>query len=319
MQRPLDHVIFRTTAVQVGAFSCATYDPRFRDSGPTENHLVVFPRSAVWIRHAGSRAFVADPRLATIYNRGQEYTRTSLSPDGDRCDWFAVAPEVALDIARSLDQRVDDDPTRPFRHQFSACSSELYLRQRHLFLALRAGRVDPLVAEQRVMEIVDTSLREAYRDSPSRPERPRRSEDAQRDLVERARAAIAQRPTEKLTVAELARRLGTSPFHLCRVFRARTGLTLHAYRIEVRLRLLLEQLTTSSADLSRIAVELGFSSHSHMTALLRRRMGWTPRALRDFLTAESRGQRATWASADSAATSATNVARVRASPGLTAF
>lgn len=95
--RPLDRVIFKGPAAQVGSFTCAVNDPRFRDSGPTENHIVVFPRSGVWICHAGSRAFVADPHVVTIYNRGQEYTRGSLSAEGDRCDWFAVAPDVALE------------------------------------------------------------------------------------------------------------------------------------------------------------------------------------------------------------------------------
>jgi AraC-like DNA-binding protein len=317
--RLLDLVVFRSAAVQVGAFSCAVHDPRFRDSGPTKNHVIVFPRNAVWIRHAGSRPFVADPQLTTIYNRGQEYTRASVSPDGDRCDWFAVAPEIALDVARRLDPKVDDDPSRPFRHEFVACPSDLYLRQRRSFLALAAGRVDSLAAEQGVIEIVAAALAEGYRDSLAHIKHPRRSDEAQRDLVERARAEIARRVTERITVTELARDLGTSPYHLCRVFRARTGLTLHAYHLDVRLRLLLERLPTSAADLSRIAVELGFSSHSHMTAVLRRRTGRTPRALRELLTAEWRGQRAMCASAESAPTRATNVASVRRSPRLTAF
>jgi AraC-like DNA-binding protein len=311
MMRPLDHVIFQSPTVQVGAFTCAANDPRFRDSGPTQNQLVVFPRSAVWIKHAGSRAFVADARLATIYNRGPEYTRGSLSPEGDRCDWFAVVPEVALDIARAFDRRADDDPARPFRHQFGACSSELYLRQRRLFLRLSRGGVDPLEAEQAVLEVIASSLAEASGKRVSQGSGTRRGDEARRDLVERARAAIARGVTDRLTVATLARDLGTSAFHLCRVFRAGTGMTLHEYRLELRLRMLLDRLTTTSPELSRIALELGFASHSHMSALLRRRTGWTPSALRAHL--------ATWASAESAPTRATKVAKVRVSPSYSTF
>ncbi|NOT06869.1 MAG: helix-turn-helix transcriptional regulator, partial [Gemmatimonadales bacterium] len=81
-------------------------------------------------------------------------------------------------------------------------------------------------------------------------------------------------------VGTLARRLGVSPYHLCRVFREATGTTLHAYRLDLRLRAALEQLDLPGAPLSRLAHELGFSSHSHFTATLRRRFGTTPSAFR---------------------------------------
>lgn len=60
-------------------------------------------------------------------------------------------------------------------------------------------------------------------------------------------------------------------------------MTLHEYRLELRLRVLLERLAEPNAQLSRIAMELGFSSHSHLTATLRRRGGMTPSALRQLL------------------------------------
>jgi AraC-like DNA-binding protein len=282
--RPLDRVIYKGAGAQVGSFTCAPSDPRFRNSGPIENYVVVFPRNGVWIRHAGSRPFVADPQLSTIYNRGQEYTRESLSPDGDRCDWFAVSPTVAAEIARAFDKRAADNPERPFTREFAACPSDLYLRQRTLFLRLSRGRIDPFEAEEAVIGIVAEVIAHAQ-DIAHMPNEPRRTEEARRDLVERARAEIVAHVRRRVTVAALAERLRTSPFHLCRVFRARTGMTLHAYRLEVRQRMLLERLAEPAADLSRIAMELGFSSHSHLTATLRRRARITPSALRRVLAA----------------------------------
>jgi AraC family transcriptional regulator len=61
-------------------------------------------------------------------------------------------------------------------------------------------------------------------------------------------------------------------------------MTLHDYRLELRLRLLLERVAQPRAQLSRIALELGFSSHSHLTATLRHRADMTPSALRRALT-----------------------------------
>ncbi len=280
--RPLDRVIYKGAVAQVGSFSCAVNDPRFHDSGPTENHLVVFPRSGVWIRHAGSRAFVADPHIVTIYNRGQEYTRGSLSSEGDRCDWFAVAPEVALEIARGFDTRAGDSPERPFAREFAVCTASLYLRQRRLYLCLRRGDVDALEAEERIIRLVADVIASAHGTRRWR-KTPNETREAHRDLVERARAQIVSQIARHDSVSSLASRLGTSPFHLCRVFRAGTGMTLHEYRLELRLRMLLERLAEPHAQLSRIAMELGFSSHSHLTGTLRLRAGTTPSALRHAL------------------------------------
>lgn len=286
MMRPLDRVIYKGAAAQVGSFTCAVNDPRFCDSGPTENHLVVFPRSGVWIRHAGSRAFVADPHIVTIYNRGQEYTRRSLSAEGDRSDWFAVSPEVAFEIAREFNTRCQDSPERPFACEFAGCTASLYLRQRKLYLRLRRGDVDALEAEESVIGLVVEVIASAHRTPPRRKE-PNAAFEARRDLVERARAQIVAQIARHDSVSSLAARLGTSPFHLCRVFRSGTGMTLHEYRLELRLRMLLERLSEPHAQLSRIAMELGFSSHSHLTATLRGRTGMTPTALRRRLAAES--------------------------------
>jgi AraC-like DNA-binding protein len=283
--RPLDRVIYKGPTAQVGSFTCAVNDPRFRDSGPTDNHLVVFPRSGVWIRHAGSRAFVADPHIVTIYNRGQEYTRGSLSAEGDRCDWFAVTPEVALEIAREFASRSDDSPERPFVREFVSCTSSLYLRQRRLYLRLRRRDIDALEAEESIIGLVAQVIASAHGGRRWR-RTPNVTREAHRDLVERARAQIVSQIARHDSVSSLAARLGSSPFHLCRVFRTATGMTLHAYRLELRLRMLLERLAEPHAQLSRIAMELGFSSHSHLTATLRHRAGVTPSALRRALGQE---------------------------------
>jgi AraC-like DNA-binding protein len=60
-------------------------------------------------------------------------------------------------------------------------------------------------------------------------------------------------------------------------------MTLHSFKTEVRLRRGLEMLGDSTSHLSRIALELGFSSHSHFSDTLRRRFGKTPTAIRKGL------------------------------------
>ncbi len=272
--QPLDRLLLDTGTVRVGMFRCAVSDPRFRDSGPTEGHLIVFPRTSVWIQQAGSSPIVADPRVVTVYNRGREYRRAPVSREGDRCDWFAVAPEVALEIARTHDRRAPDDPARAYRFESVRSDPELYYRQRQLLLRIGRGELDPLEAEEAVLGLVGEVIGRAAANPPSPIGR------SHRDLVERARAELAREIGKPQDVATLGRRLGVSPYHLCRVFRAGTGVTLHRYRNDLRLGQALERIAEGDTGLSRLAHELGFASQSHFTAQLRACYGVTPRRLR---------------------------------------
>jgi len=281
IMHPLDRIVFQTATAQVGAFMCPSRDPRFRDSGPIERHLVVFPRTGVWIQHTGSRAFVADPHVITIYNQGQEYIRALVSAEGDRCDWFGVSPETAREIAAAYEPRAGDE-RHPFRHQCGPCPPELYLRQRALFHRLERGQVDELEAEESVIVIVADAIGWAHGAGNRWPA----SADpvgGHLDLVERTRADIVAHARERTSLADMARRLSVSPFHLCRVFRRVTGMSVHGYRIELRQRLALEPLAGERVSVSRVAADLGFASHSHLTATLRKRLGLTPTRLRRLL------------------------------------
>jgi AraC-like DNA-binding protein len=283
-----DRAIFATNTVRVGIFRCSVDDPRFPNTGPIENYLVVFPRTGVWIRHAGSRPFVADPTIITIYNRGQKYERRPLCPDGDRGEWYAVSPAtaLALALAREIDPVVDDDPARPFRAQYVASPAWLYARQRRFFRRVQARTIDALEAEETILDIVATAVR-ATRSQRQAAAPSKRAAEAHRELALRARAELARDAVGSSTVSALAKQLDVSSFHLCRIFKAQTGTTLHAYRLDLRLRLALERLEARPRSCSVLAHELGFSSHSHFTAVFRRRLGWTPSAARQLLAPTS--------------------------------
>ncbi len=105
-QTPIPNVdtdAFRSASAALGRFRCPVDHPSFRDAWPIPECIVVFPRTSVWIRHQGSRRFLADPSIATIYNRAQRYERSAASPDGDRCDWFAVSDALAREIAGAFE------------------------------------------------------------------------------------------------------------------------------------------------------------------------------------------------------------------------
>jgi AraC-like DNA-binding protein len=98
----------------------------------------------------------------------------------------------------------------------------------------------------------------------------------QRALVAEARLLLARRAARRVALAEVASQLHCSVFHLCRTFRRVEGSTVHRYLLRLRLRLALERLADGGGDLTRIALDAGFCSHSHFTVAFRREFGLTP-------------------------------------------
>jgi AraC family transcriptional regulator len=104
--------------------------------------------------------------------------------------------------------------------------------------------------------------------------------DGSAALVEGAKRAIARNLGRNVTVRDLARVMRCNPSRLCRAFRRSTGQTLTSYRHALRVQVALERLREEQIDLTQLALELGYSSHSHFTQVFRRHLGVTPSQVR---------------------------------------
>jgi len=98
---------------------------------------------------------------------------------------------------------------------------------------------------------------------------------------------IEEKMNTRLTVAALAKTFNQSTRQFNRNFIRLIGMTPHSYIIERRLVQARNLLIQTHWDLSAIAYECGFSSHSHMTAQLRLRHGATPTQLKKYITSTS--------------------------------
>jgi AraC family transcriptional regulator len=269
---PVESLLFSSDVAAVGSFRCPASHPLFRDSGPIGNPLFVFPRTIVEIRHDGGGSFVSDPNMIPLYNRNQVYSRGRVS-DADASDWYAIADDILLDAMAAYDPYVHDRPAHPFPLTHVTASSALYFEQRQLFESLSVN-TDPLRVEEAVVGLLDHVLRLIY--GRARAESPNR---AMRERVEAARLAIASDVSRNISLRALAKRADSSPFALCRAFHAVVGMTVTDYRQSLRLRLALERLR-GHEDLTTIALDLGYSSHSHFTMAFRREYGMTPSSYR---------------------------------------
>jgi AraC-like DNA-binding protein len=98
---------------------------------------------------------------------------------------------------------------------------------------------------------------------------------------------IESRLSDRVTVLELAAIAGLSRAHFSRAFLNATGESPHNFIRSRRLALVRRRLEDGVEDLSQLAAQAGFSSHSHMTTAFRQAFGITPREHRRSLGAAS--------------------------------
>lgn len=97
--------------------------------------------------------------------------------------------------------------------------------------------------------------------------------------VERARTLIEEQPDRLLTLAELAARVGVSPFHLQRTFKRLFGVSPREYQDALRVTRFKSRLRAGDT-VSRATYEAGFGSSSRVYERSDRSLGMTPAAYR---------------------------------------
>lgn len=102
----------------------------------------------------------------------------------------------------------------------------------------------------------------------------------QRRLVRDADAWIGRNFTEQVSLGGIARLLGVTPAHLARSYRAVTGRSMHARLTALRMACAMNRLADAAPDLTGLALDLGYASHSHFTEAFRRKVGIPPSAFR---------------------------------------
>jgi AraC-like DNA-binding protein len=98
-------------------------------------------------------------------------------------------------------------------------------------------------------------------------------------LIDRAKLVLSSDLGRRWTLADIAAEVGVSPVYLTQVFQQVEGLPLYRYQLRLRLARALHLLGRCE-DLSRLSLDLGFSSHSHFTSAFRQLYGRTPAEFR---------------------------------------
>lgn len=171
--------------------------------------------------------------------------------------------------AAGLRQLCRDEAPR-FPRRAALLSPRAALLHHRLLRAAAAAERDELAVHTFALELAAHALGRA---APPPPVASRRLRDAIRAVQDQ----LVLRFAEPLTLSRLAADVELSPWHLSRAFSAQLGIGLHRYRTRLRLLSALERLRDRRRpDLSRVAFEVGFSSHSHFTREFRAFFGAPP-------------------------------------------
>ena len=227
-----------------------------------------------WYSRGGvTRSLRTAPRMIEIYERGLAFDREVWEGAAGRC--------VAVDF--------DDRDVQALTH---GRLQSLPLQTRHEMFDERVSRLVLEIGEETVSGLPHgrlyvqglciallgmVSARYTVHARDELPAARRLSPAQQHRVVELVRDQLGA----KLSLAVMASAVGLSPQHFARLFKTTFGTTPHAFvesqRIDAAVAALRRERST---PIAAIAAACGFSSQSHMTELLRRRLGITPSAVR---------------------------------------
>jgi AraC-like DNA-binding protein len=222
---------------------------------------------------------VIDATSVVLHNPGESYQ--SEHPFGccDRGSVIAVSCELLLDVMAHHDPAARERPQALFRHAYAHGFSRACLLQRRLIRSLQGqAQPEPLAVEAAVLELLGEVAAGCAPDgSPAIRHDPSR---VRRDYVQDAKALLQRRFREPLGLTDIARALYVSTYHLCRLFKEETGMPIHRYLTRLRLREALERISGGETGLTDLALNVGFSCHSHFTRAFCREFGVTPSEVR---------------------------------------
>lgn len=282
----METLIQNSATVRILDYCCGG---RVSARGPEEESIgfqVVLPRMGVFVRHVYGEAVVGDPNHALFFNHGECYQVSHPVKGGDQCTVLAFSTAAVKDCLEQLDPEALTNERRLFRHTHVPTSPAFDLLHRQL-LGIARTEHEMLATDEIAVSLL-AGLTGGNAGSATSVKRPARKASTLRhydDLVLAVREELARRLGEKLSLNDIAAAVRVSPFHLSRVFRLRAGMSMSSYHRRLRLRTALQRIIDGDDNLTRIAIEHGFSHHSHFSSVFGRELGIPPSAVRDDMSA----------------------------------
>lgn len=275
-------ILYSQPGLQVSEYQCRGIDTSARHDELTSTFDIILPRSGLFVTQLGKIRFATNVNHITFLNPDQPYRVTHPVSGGD----ISTVISIEKDILRQLLFRSDADgsfasgkPRMP--HNQIPASAKMALRHRVMIHMLNDRYAGSLDHEAMVLQLCADIFGQT--DSIPRPTRNAAclaTETYYRDRVEYVKVLIHERHRQKLCLTELSRLACMSPFHLSRIFAQHVGIPVHKYVKQIRLHGALEELSGGQTNLTALALDYGFSSHSHFAYAFQAEFGCSPSRVR---------------------------------------
>jgi AraC-like DNA-binding protein len=271
--------LFNSPSFAVTRWNCRCGQPGLSEEKLHLEYVISFVHEGVFALHSEGRSEVIDHTTVVLINPDSSFRSSHPFGCADHGSALVVRGDVLLDVMSHFDPSARERPGALFTTPFGQGLAQAYVRQRLIVRGLAQGLApDPLALEASLLETLAAIAQQCSPPVAKRAASPE-STRARRRYVYDAQLILQQRFREHLLLEDVARELYVSPFHLCRLFKEETGIPMHRYVNQLRLRASLESVA-EGADLTDLAFSLGFSGHSHFTRCFRKEFGLAPSEVR---------------------------------------
>lgn len=266
-----------TATATVSNVRCAgTCRHRSAEECASATHLV-FPYRGLYLRHVGNEQSVADANHVLFFNACEGYQVSHPVEGGDDSLVLSVSQPLLHELAPpALVDRRDEFRFRGQSLRIDPRAQVLVALLRH---SLQRGSIESLEAESLAFTLVCRSLGPRTTHAPG-------ATHARRRLVDRVKVLLASDLTRRWSLADIAAEIGGSAVYLTQSFQQVEGLPLYRYHLRLRLARALD-LITRYEDMSALALDLGFSSHSHFAAAFKQAYGRSPSGFKKSASSKS--------------------------------
>ena len=253
-----------------------------RDRSPEDfspEFQVCLPYAGLFVWHVGDDEVVADPNQVLFVSAGEAFRLSEPLPAGFAELIITPATELLAEISGHSSARLSSHPLFVRRsHRASPAVQFLCARALHMPAAVS----EPLRREELLIGLLRLTLGGTAVRPPSSIRTGR--------LLASTKEFLEANLAAPLRLSDVARAVSASPAYLTDLFRRHEGVPLHRYLVQLRLARSLVELPHAD-DLTSLALDLGFSSHSHFTSSFYRAFRCTPSAFRTSTRLDARSTR----------------------------
>ena len=261
-------------------------DSWYRRLHPSNRHdlqsepTIVIVRRGSYRRRFRYQQVIGTPNHVTFYNPGEPYEVDHIRGPQTKVTAIRISFDLLSALLASRDPKAAAENRFPEHVTHTLCPPNWYRLHKELLSYLSTTEVpEELMVEEVLLALLDKIIGQAC-ETECAPTGSGASHSTSLARVAATQEFLADRFAENLTMKDIAKAVGCSPWHLARQFTSHVGLPIHRFLNRLRLRNALEQLCDGEVDLAGLAEESGFCSHSHFSSAFKREFGVTPRQAR---------------------------------------